>query len=144
MLKKLKKHAELVVFTAGHKTYAESIVGSLHEIAGTTLFEHTLHRDFCTVVPFINKDSNYQMKDLNILLDGRKLKNIVLIDNRAIGFANLHLTNGIPIMDYEGDPNDTELYSLCDYLMNSLVIPAQTNIHSDFHYLGVTGGTHNA
>ena len=28
--------------------------------------------------------------------------------------------------------------------MNSLIIPAQTNLHSDFHYLGVTGGTHNA
>ena len=64
------------------------------------------------------------MKDLNILLDGRKIKNIVLIDNRAVGFANLHLTNGIPIMDYEGDPNDIELYHLCDYLMNSLIIPA--------------------
>lgn len=59
MLKKLKKHAELVVFTAGQKTYAESIVGSLHEIAGVNLFEHILHRDFCTVMPFLSKDSNY-------------------------------------------------------------------------------------
>jgi TFIIF-interacting CTD phosphatase-like protein len=84
------------------------------------------------------------MKDLNILLDGRKIKNIVLIDNRAVGFVNLHLTNGIPIMDYEGDPNDVELYHLCDYLMNSLITPAQTNLYSDFHYLGVTGGSHTA
>jgi TFIIF-interacting CTD phosphatase-like protein len=30
MLKKLKKHAELIVFTAGHKTYADSIVASLN------------------------------------------------------------------------------------------------------------------
>lgn len=126
MLRKLKKHAELVVFTAGHKTYAESIVGSLHEIAGVELFEHVLHRDFCTPMPFIGKDINYQMKDLKILLDGRKLQNIVLIDNRAIGFANLHLTNGIPIIDYEGDPNDTELYHLSNYLMSSFIFPAQT------------------
>ncbi len=64
------------------------------------------------------------MKDLQILLEGRKLQNIILIDNRAISFANLHLTNGIPIIDYEGDPKDTELYHLSDYIINSFVIPA--------------------
>ncbi len=124
MLKKLKKHAELIVFTAGHKTYAESIVASLNQISGVELFEHVLHRDFCTLTPLISKDSNYQMKDLQILQDGRKIQNIVLVDNRAVGFASLHLTNGIPIIDYEGDSNDTELYHLYDYLMNSLIVPS--------------------
>ncbi len=59
MLRKLRKHAELIVFTAGQKIYADSIVGSLHEIAGTEIFEHVLHRDFCTLMPSIGKDNNY-------------------------------------------------------------------------------------
>ena len=93
------------MFTAGQKQYAESIVGALHQLANQELFEYIIHRDFCTVMPFIGRleEKFYHLKDLKILLEGRSLQELVLIDNRAIGFSALHLTNGIPIADYEGD-----------------------------------------
>ena len=61
------------------------------------------------------------------MLDGRKLNEMILIDNRAIGFAGVHLTNGIPIMDYEGDPKDTELWALTDYLFQSFIKPLSSS-----------------
>jgi TFIIF-interacting CTD phosphatase-like protein len=45
----------------------------------------------------------YQIKDLALLLAGREMKNVIIVDNKALSFA-LHFTNGIPIRDYEGDP----------------------------------------
>ena len=103
MIKKLKKHAELIVFTAGQKYYAESIVGALNEIAGSDLFDHLLHRDFCTSMTNIGRDGTFHIKDLKILLEGRRIQDIILIDNRAVSYTPLHLTNGIPVIDYEGD-----------------------------------------
>jgi len=50
---------------------------------------------------------------------------VILVDNRAIGFAGVHLTNGIPIKDYEGDPNDNELEGLTEYLFSSFINPSK-------------------
>jgi hypothetical protein len=65
-----------------------------------------------------------------VILDGRKLSDIILVDNRAIGFAGVHLTNGIPIMDFEGDIKDSELWALTDYLISSFVKPSQSPIYN--------------
>jgi CTD small phosphatase-like protein 2 len=125
MLKKLKKHCELIVFTAAQKQYAESIIQSMSTMAGgEPLFDHILTREFCYQMPKPNApDQSYYLKDLRVMLDGRKLNEMILIDNRAIGFAGVHLTNGIPIKDYEGDRKDTELWGLTDYLMQSFILP---------------------
>jgi len=53
------------------------------------------------------------------LLEGRNIKDILIVDNRATSFA-IHFTNGIPIKDYEGDKSDKWLHSLISYL-NSFV-----------------------
>lgn len=53
MLKDLKRHCELVVFTASYKSYAEAVVSILHKLAGQKLFEHVVSRDFCTQMPYI-------------------------------------------------------------------------------------------
>lgn len=71
-----------------------------------------------------------------MILDGRKLQDIILVDNRAIGFAGVHLTNGIPIMDYEGDQNDTELWGLTDYLISSFIKPLAHNQPNDTGNIG--------
>jgi TFIIF-interacting CTD phosphatase-like protein len=63
-----------------------------------------ISREYCTIHP----SGMYQIKDLALLLAGRELKNIIIVDNKALSFA-LHFTNGIPIKDYEGDSLDTEL-----------------------------------
>jgi TFIIF-interacting CTD phosphatase-like protein len=45
------------------------------------------------------------VKDLIQLLEGRNIKDILIVDNRATSFA-IHFTNGVPIKDYEGDKTD--------------------------------------
>lgn len=93
-------------------------------MAGVELFDHLVSREFCIPMPKMkDPESNYHLKDLRVLLDGRRLQDLILVDNRAIGFAAVHLTNGIPIKDYEGDKTDTELYTLTNYLMQSFVAP---------------------
>ena len=64
------------------------------------------------------------------MLDGRKLNEMILVDNRAIGFAGVHLTNGIPIMDFEGDQKDTELWALTDYLISSFIKPSMSPFYA--------------
>ena len=67
-----------------------------------------------------------------MLLDGRDIKDIIIVDNKAVSFA-LHFTNGIPIRDYEGDKNDYELKMLESYLMSFLdVSDVRTKIKTDF------------
>lgn len=54
------------------------------------------------------------IKDLRVLV-GRKLKDIVMVDNAAYSFG-YQLDNGIPIITWRDDYEDTELSSLIDYL----------------------------
>ena len=48
-------------------------------------------------------------------MNERQLNEIILVDNKATGFA-AHITNGIPIKDYLGDKRDDWLLHLTDYL----------------------------
>lgn len=41
---------------------------------------------------------------------------ILLVDNSASAFAN-QLASGVPIVPFEGNPNDCELLALADYLV---------------------------
>lgn len=63
------------------------------------------------------------MKNLDILLKGRDLKNVVIIDNRSENYSH-HLRNGIPILDFQGDDEDRALFHLQDYLI-SKILPAE-------------------
>jgi TFIIF-interacting CTD phosphatase-like protein len=58
------------------------------------------------------------VKDLRLLTkDGaRDMKDIILIDNCISNFL-LQMSNGVPIMDFNGDRGDRELKGLCKYLM---------------------------
>jgi CTD small phosphatase-like protein 2 len=52
MLKILRKHCEIIVFTAAQRYYAESIVSSISAVAGVDpLFDHLLTREFCIQMP---------------------------------------------------------------------------------------------
>lgn len=108
MLRKLHRHFELILFTAGYRVYADAVVRILQRAVlncdKPKLFDHVLAREFCTLTTFRKKASQlYHYKDLRVLMDGRSLSEMVLIDNRALSFGTLHLTNGIPIKDYNGD-----------------------------------------
>ena len=109
MLSVLKKNFELILFTAGYDVYAKTIMKVLE--LNDTYFDYVITRDNCTPHP----NGKFQVKDLIQLLEGRNIKDILIVDNRATSFA-IHFTNGIPIKDYEGDKSDKWLNSLCSYL----------------------------
>lgn len=66
-----------------------------------------LHRDFC------KKKRNHYVKDLSKL--GRKLERVLIIDHDPAAFQ-WQPENGILIKPFEGDPSDTELADLLDFL----------------------------
>jgi len=66
-----------------------------------------LHRDFC------KKKRNHFVKDLSKL--GRKLDRVLMIDHDPVAFE-LQPENGILIRPFEGDPSDTELADLLEFL----------------------------
>jgi TFIIF-interacting CTD phosphatase-like protein len=56
------------------------------------------------------------VKDLMILLEGRHLEDMVIIDNKMESYAS-NLENGIPITDYLGQDEDEMLEILERYLL---------------------------
>ena len=59
------------------------------------------------------------LKDLKIFESNRSLAEIVIVDNSVKSFY-LHMDNGIPIYDFEGDPSDKALLALTLYLKSLL------------------------
>ena len=59
------------------------------------------------------------LKDLKILESNRSLSEIVIVDNCVKSFY-LHMDNGIPIYDFEGDPADKAFLHLTVYLKSFL------------------------
>lgn len=66
-----------------------------------------LHRDFC------KKKRSHYVKDLSKL--GRKMDRVLLLDHDPEAFK-LQPENGLLIRPFEGDPNDSELMDLLDFL----------------------------
>ena len=102
----LSKKFEIVVFTASHKCYADVVLDFLDPT--NELIHHRLYRENCVIV-----DGVY-IKDLRVITN-RALENMVLIDNSAYCFA-YQLENGVPIVSWYNDNEDTELMELTHYL----------------------------
>ena len=56
------------------------------------------------------------MKDLRIIKN-RHLKDIILVDNSAYSYG-IQVNNGVPILPFYDDKNDTELKDLVQFLTN--------------------------
>jgi len=108
-LHKLAKHFELIVFTASHQFYAESVLELIDP--KNELFSHKLFRPNC-----IKTDNGLYIKDLRILTN-RNLENVIIVDNSIISFA-FQLDNGVPILPYFDDKDDKEMLKITDYLMS--------------------------
>lgn len=65
------------------------------------------------------KEKQMYLKDLKILEFNRNLSDMVIVDNTVQCFY-LNMENGIPIIDFEGNPNDRALFHLTVYLKNFL------------------------
>ncbi|TNV85823.1 hypothetical protein FGO68_gene8216 [Halteria grandinella] len=78
-------------------------------------FSHVLSFKEC----LYSGENQMHLKDLKILEVGRNLQDIIIVDNTIKSFY-LHMTNGIPIHDFEGDPTDRALFHLTTYLKSFL------------------------
>lgn len=106
----MSKYFEIVIFTASTKDYAELVLNFLRR-------KHfKINKD----VPILDKSNcfitkkGFIIKDLQVL-SNRKLQNLAILDNLAYSYG-LQLSNGIPIVEWHSDKNDTELLGVLKYL----------------------------
>ena len=104
----MNKYFELIIFTASESQYAEAVVNILDP--GRKMISYILDRRHCSLSKY-----GFWIKDLRII-GNREMKNLIIIDNFVYSFG-LNLDNGIPILEYTGDPNDRELVNLQEYLI---------------------------
>jgi len=75
-----------------------------------TLFSHLLFRNSC-----IQTDNGLYIKDLRAI--NRDLKSTVIVDNTVMSFA-FQLDNGVPIMPFYDEKEDTTMLKITEYLMS--------------------------
>ena len=104
-LKRMRKHFEIVAFTASERSYADTILDEIDP--DRHLIAHRLYREHC-----LRLNSKIYAKDLRLL--GRDLSRVVLLDNSPFSYL-YQLSNAIPILPYYAGP-DSELLALEKYL----------------------------
>ena len=101
----------IVIFTASHKSYADSILNYIDP--NNKYFKYRLYRNNCTTVKYEGKE--IYIKDLSVFKN-IDLKNIIIVDNSVVSFA-YQLNNGMPILPYYDYNKDNELVCLAYYLI---------------------------
>ena len=104
----MSKHFELVVYTAGEKSYADRIINFIEN--KRKFFAHRLYKAQCVKMP---KGRMY--KNLQILCANRGMQDIIIVDNCVNSFS-LSVRNGVPIKAFKGEEDDRELVYLSSYL----------------------------
>ena len=105
-LKNISKKFEIVIFTASQEDYAEKVVDFQQEEMGNDyrdVLKKRLFRQHCR--PY---EKSY-VKDLSV--QNLRMDDLIIVDNLIQSFA-LQLENGIPILSFIDDINDTELIKL--------------------------------
>lgn len=107
-LRLLSKIYEIVIFTASHSCYANSILNLLDPSNKYITFR--MFRNSC-----LETEEKIFVKDLRIFAN-RKLKNIVIVDNACYSYAG-QIDNGVPIVPYFEGKEDRELLELAAFLI---------------------------
>lgn len=105
-LRKVSKMCEVVLWTAGERSYAEAILNRIDP--DRRYFHYRLFREHC--VKWKNHDS---VKDLRLL--GRNMSRTVLIDNDRMHIG-LNRSNFVLIKDFYGDPKDRHLEAVWGFI----------------------------
>ena len=115
-LKECAKSWNVVIFTAGTRKYAESILSKLD--GDSSLISDLLCREQCLQI------GSQQVKDLRIIEQtSDKLGSVLIVDNKLSSFG-YQMSNGIPIYPFTGDFEDSELRALS----KTLTILSQVNV----------------
>jgi CTD small phosphatase-like protein 2 len=108
LLNYLKDDFDLMVFTASHHKYANTMIDLIDP--RNEIFIKRVFRDNC-----IKTKEGVMIKDLRIF-KGRNLKDMVLVDNSSISFM-WHYENGVPCLNYTDDFEDDQFIGLGRFLM---------------------------
>lgn len=111
-LEEINKYYVIIVYTASHQSYADCVLD--HIDPNRTLIQYRMYRHDCVDVK-LSGDTIY-VKDLRVIKNVQ-MKDMIIIDNSVMSFA-FQLENGIPILPYYDNPEDTELNFLTNYLKN--------------------------
>ena len=109
----IKSHYHIVVYTASHQSYADAVLNYLDK--ENKYFQYRLYRNHCVQCDV--EGIKFYVKDLDTLNKYYNLKDVVLIDNSVLSFA-YHLNNGIPIVPFVEQKDDTQLLMLAYYLLS--------------------------
>ena len=109
----IKNHYHVVIYTASHPSYADAVLDYMDK--ENKYFKYRLYRSHCIQCDV--DGFKFYVKDLDTLDKYYNLKDIVIIDNSILSFA-YHLYNGIHIVPFINQPNDTELMFTAHYLIS--------------------------
>jgi len=109
----IMNHYHVVIYTASHPSYADAVLDYMDK--ENKYFKYRLYRSHCIQCDV--DGFKFYVKDLDTLDKYYNLKDIVIIDNSILSFA-YHLYNGIPIVPFINQPNDTELMFTAHYLIS--------------------------
>lgn len=108
-LENVSKYYQIYIFTAASSEYAKKIVNNIDPmnkfIKDVYSKNHCIPTKFGFLVKMLLK-----FKNLNI-------KKTLIVDNMLYSFI-YNIGNGVPILDFKGNNNDTELFYLTNYLIN--------------------------
>ena len=113
VLEEISKVYEVIVFTASHESYANTILD--HIEGDKRLVHHRLYRQHC-----IKYKGKVHIKDLRVL--GRDLASVIIVDNAPYSFAS-QIDNGYPIIPFYDNKQDEEMEGLWNYLKTIVNAP---------------------
>lgn len=98
-----------MIFTASHSCYANEVLNVLDP--ENKYISYRLYRESC-----IKTEDGIFIKDLRVF-GNRQLKDILLVDNAFYSYG-FQITNGVPVLPFFNNKQDTELKSLEEFLLS--------------------------